>query len=150
MTVEELQEQFDTLRTLRIDRNQKKAAFDAAEKAWKKQQAKVRDIADDNHIKHQDTARGGYSVPAPTWFASVQDFGAFKRWAEKNQPSLLRLDKKVSKGMNELVRQRIEDGEPLPPGLGSYYRAPVKVLGIEDDEDEGGKGIAPSERDDND
>jgi hypothetical protein len=137
MTIKQLQAEFDKLRELRIKRNKAKAAFDKAEKAWRTQMMKVRDLADDNHIKHQDTAKGGYAVPAPTWYASIQDLNAFTRWAKVNAPGALpNLSKRATKPMHELVRQAIEDGEPLPPGLGSYFKAPVKVLGIEEDDDE--------------
>lgn len=136
MDVKQLQDEFDKLRVLRVEYLRADRARTKAEKAWKAQMMRVRDFAEDYGLKNMSTAQGNYQVPEPTWFAQVQDFGAFERWAEANEPGLLRRDHKVSKQMNELVRDRIEDGSPLPPGLGAYPRRPVKVMGLDLDDDD--------------
>jgi hypothetical protein len=61
-----------------------------------------------------------------TWYAAVQDRGALHAWAKANRPSLLRQEENKAL-LNALVRERIRDGQPLPPGLGAYPRKSVNV-----------------------
>lgn len=128
LTVKEVQAEFDKLRVLRDKRTAQKSAFTKADRAWHQQMAKVREIAEADGITGGlNTSKGAYEVPEATWYATFQDYGAFQKWAEKENPSLLRYDHHVSAQLNDLARQSIEDGTPLPPGLGAYPKAVVKV-----------------------
>lgn len=60
-------------------------------------------------------------VRAATTYGQVQDRADFVRWAEEEMPELV--EKKERKALiNEIVRERIDTGEPLPPGLGFYVK----------------------------
>lgn len=61
-----------------------------------------------------------YSV-AKTTYGSIQDRSEFVKWAEVHAPELL--ESKERKGLvHEIVRQRQDDGEDLPPGVGFYVK----------------------------
>lgn len=45
----------------------------------------------------------------------------FVKWAESNDPDLIQYKERGAE-LNSLVRQRLDDGEPLPPGVGFYDR----------------------------
>jgi hypothetical protein len=58
-------------------------------------------------------------VRAETVFGQVQDRSEFVAWAEENRPELLETKERKAL-VNELVREHLDDGAPLPPGLGFY------------------------------
>lgn len=60
-------------------------------------------------------------VPASTTYGQIQDRAEFIRWAEVHDDELLEV-KEISGRVNELVRQHLDDGTPLPPGCGFYVR----------------------------
>jgi hypothetical protein len=72
------------------------------------------------------TGVGALTAKDPTWYAAVQDFKAFEKWAQENRPSLLKRGENKSL-LNQLVRERIRDGQPMPPGIGAYPRKSVNV-----------------------
>lgn len=65
--------------------------------------------------------RGTNFVPASTEYAQVQDAPAFMVWARENQPELLE-EKPRKQLLNELIREHLDNGTPLPPGLTFYVR----------------------------
>lgn len=142
MTIKQVYKEFDILRDLKIDYNTKKAIFDEAEDKMKAQIARLRDIAEADGIsgrvkvRQPDGTEHVFEVPKPTWFATIQDWPAFKKWALKNRPGLIQDNTRVTKGMNELVRSYRDDGRPLPPGLGAAPRPTVKVFGLASIEEE--------------
>lgn len=139
LTVAQRDAELDKLRELRIARNYHKKVFDKADADVKAQEQKIREIAESDGTTGRITTRNGekYEIPEPTWYASIQDFDAFVKWAKRNQPGLLAYNKRVSQGMNQLVRGRIDDKKPLPPGLGSYPKQAIKVLGLKGEDDDG-------------
>lgn len=60
-------------------------------------------------------------VRAATTYGQVQDRSAFVTWAEENAPELVELKERKAL-INEIVRQCLEDGVPLPDGLGFYLK----------------------------
>ena len=56
-------------------------------------------------------------VPTTTIYAQVQDSDSFVAWAEEHDPTLLE-PKPRKDPLNELVREKLDNGESLPPGLG--------------------------------
>lgn len=60
-------------------------------------------------------------VRAATTYGQVQDRGAFVAWAEDERPELVELKERKAL-LNEIVRECLEDGVPLPPGLGFYVK----------------------------
>lgn len=57
--------------------------------------------------------------PTRTEYAKVQDKLRFIAWAKDNEPELLE-DKPRAGLLHDLVRRRLADNEPMPPGLGYY------------------------------
>jgi len=60
-------------------------------------------------------------VPQTTVYGQVQDREAFIQWAESTDESLLEPRERKAL-INELVREAIEQGAELPPGLGFYTK----------------------------
>jgi hypothetical protein len=60
-------------------------------------------------------------VPQTTIYGQVQDREAFIEWANATDESLLEPRERKAL-VNELVREAIEQGDPLPPGLGFYTK----------------------------
>lgn len=69
---------------------------------------------------------GNNFVPAATVYATVQDRAAFTEWALENDDQLVEY-KERGELINSLVRERQDNGEPLPPGLGFYTREYVSI-----------------------
>lgn len=68
----------------------------------------------------------GNFVRAETCYGQVQDSDELERWAVENMPELFE-PKPRKKLINELVRERLDAGEALPPGLGFYTDTYVSV-----------------------
>lgn len=138
LSVKQVHHQFEILRDYKIDYNTKKAAADAADARVKAQIEHLRDIAEADgltgrvKVKQEDGSTHIFEVPEPTWYAVIQDWPSFKRWALKNRESMIQDNTRVTKAMNELVREYRDDGRPLPPGLGAAPRPTVKVFGIKE------------------
>ncbi len=60
-------------------------------------------------------------VPVETSYGQVQDRSEFVAWAEDEMPELLETKERKAL-VNELVRERLDNGETLPPGLGFYVK----------------------------
>lgn len=59
-------------------------------------------------------------------YAQIQDRASFIEWAKVHEPDLVK-EAERSAELNALVRQRLDDNEPLPPGVGFYVRENVSV-----------------------
>lgn len=108
------------LRTLRGKRDRAKEKFDEAEAEFKSQQTHVFELMQANEVgsmKQGDTL----FVPAETPYAQVQDREAFVAWAKEQMPELVE-EKERKAVLNELIRERLDNGEELPPGVGFYVR----------------------------
>jgi hypothetical protein len=65
-------------------------------------------------------------VPSGTTYAQVQDSDEFIKWAEENDSQLIE-EKPRKELLNQLVRTYLDDGKPLPPGVGFYIREYVST-----------------------
>lgn len=63
---------------------------------------------------------------APQPYASIQDRDAFIEWARDNDASLVS-EKEEKRLLNALVRERVDNGEELPPGIGFYTKEIISV-----------------------
>lgn len=104
----------------------KAAATRAAERADKAKVA-FEDAQRKFYEQMQDEGIGSIKVdgtnfvPAQTTYGQIQDREAFIEWARENEPELVEYHER--KGLiNELVRERIETGAELPPGVGFYVK----------------------------
>ena len=109
----------------------KREASDLTGKAKKASQA--RDI----HIRHcfermedEDVqslkSSENLFVASSTEYGTVQDRGEFVQWAKENAPELI-AEKEEAGLLNALVRQKLADGQELPPGVGFYTKDNVAV-----------------------
>lgn len=69
---------------------------------------------------------GSNFVPAKTVYGQVQDRSEFVKWAEDNDPELLETKERKAL-INQLAREKIDNGEPLPPGLGHYEQRYISI-----------------------
>ena len=60
----------------------------------------------------------------PKVYGSISDKAAFVAWAEEHAPELIEPDPRMAL-VNELVRERIDNNEPLPPGVNWFTRESV-------------------------
>ncbi len=103
------------LRDLKVRRDEAKAEYSSIDKAFKAAQFKL--IERMKETGCEGIKQGGTNfVPAETIYGQVQDRTEFVAWAEENEPELLE-PKERKELINELVRQKLDDGQPLPPGL---------------------------------
>lgn len=59
-------------------------------------------------------------------YAQVQDRDAFVEWAKENEPELVQ-DKERKVELDKLVREKLDNGEALPPGVGFYTKHTISV-----------------------
>lgn len=60
-------------------------------------------------------------VRTETVYGQVQDRSEFVAWAEDNMSELLETKERKAL-VNEVIRERLDGGQELPPGLGFYVR----------------------------
>ncbi len=114
-----------TLRKLKreaseLDKRQKEAA-----KLAKALEIKVFERMEQDEVDSVKAA-GSNFVRAETVFASIQDREAFLDWAKSNDESLVK-ETEESALLNQLVREKLDNGETLPDGVGFYARRYVAV-----------------------
>lgn len=90
------------------------------ERQFKRAQQHLFDRMEDEEVEGIKY-RGTNFVPASTPYAQVQDESVFLEWARSNAPELLE-EKPIKGRLNEIVREHLDDGTPLPPGLIFYVR----------------------------
>lgn len=116
----ELHDQAKELRELKDYRDALKKQYEEADQQF---QIKQRDLLDrmDEEDVHGLKVDGTNFVPSETVYGQIQDRSEFVEWAEVHEPELL--EKKERKSLvNQKVREHLDDGKPLPPGLGFYVK----------------------------
>lgn len=115
-----LSKDLDKLDQLKRDEQTARAAYEDIKRSreqWEEHCIERMEAEDVQSMKRD----GVQFVMAETTFGNVQDRAEFVAWAEQNDESLVEL--KERKGLiNELVREKLDNGEPLPPGVGYYVR----------------------------
>jgi hypothetical protein len=106
----------------KADYDRKKAAASKAELAFKERQQKVYDRMEAEEAGSMTDRRLGVQFcPAETVYAQLQDRSEFVTWAKENDDELL-VEKENGELLNALVRACLDNGEPLPPGVGVRVR----------------------------
>lgn len=103
------------LREMKLARDEAKAQYEDLDKQFKSAQAELLERMEEEGCEGTKVD-GTNFVPTKTIYGQVQDRSAFVEWAQENEPELLE-PKERKELINELVRQKLDDGEPLPPGL---------------------------------
>jgi hypothetical protein len=119
-TTQTLSAQCDALRELKQERDEAKAVYDDL-----KTQHEIAELALIERMELEDAdghKTGGTNfIPVETPYAQVQDRESFVEWAKLHDEALI--EEKERKGnLNELVRERLDNGEGMPPGIGFYVK----------------------------
>jgi hypothetical protein len=72
---------------------------------------------------------GMHFSPQETHFAVVQDKQALVQWIKDHDDSIVE-DRLKQEELNHIVRTRLDNGEPLPPGLGFWTKDWVSTKGV--------------------
>lgn len=115
-----LQEDLLELRKLRADEKVKKDQYETAKTDRKEFEAKVMERME---IEKCESTRvdGTLFVPTSTTFGTVRDRTKFLEWARDEDESLFE-EKERAEILNQIVREKLDNEEPLPPGVGYYVR----------------------------
>lgn len=113
------------LAALKEKRDAAKAEHEALKEEYKEAQLSFLEDLEDEGAEGLK-ADGINFVPAETPYANVQDRAAFVAWAQENDPELIE-PRERGELINALIRRHIDDGDPLPPGLGFYVRKYVSM-----------------------
>lgn len=118
-----LQEEAEYVRSL------KQASTEARRLADEAKEAAV--LAEQEFFAHMESegvqsikVNGTLYVPQSTIYGQVQDRAEFMKWAEAEHPELIEPRERKAL-LNELVREALDRGDDLPPGLGWYDRSYV-------------------------
>lgn len=115
-----LGEDLRKLRELKLEEGDRKAAYEDIKKQRKEFEFRCMERMEQEHCDSHKTD-GTLFVPVETVYHSIQDRSAFVEWAKENDEELVE-DRERKELLNQLVRQRLDDGEELPPGVGFYTR----------------------------
>jgi hypothetical protein len=113
------------LKRLKDESSTANAKARAATEALNKFQAKVFARMEAEEVDSMKVS-GRNFVRSTTEYASIQDRDAFLVWARENDHSLY-AEREERRLLNQLVRERLDNGEELPPGIGFYVREIVSV-----------------------
>ena len=113
------------LKELREAKDEAKSAYEDATRAYK--------LAMDRMYQRMEAGEidgikvdGVNFIPSETVYANVQDREQFVKWAKENDTELIE-DKERKALLNALVRERLENGETLPDGVGFYVRENIAL-----------------------
>lgn len=121
-----IEEEIRELAYLKAEMRATAAAAAKAKLAYDKAHRALWDRMDATGVTRADVDGYAYSYNKAKVYGTVADKRAFYEWAvtEGNAPELFD-DEPREKLVNELVRQRIDNGEALPPGVNFYTRETV-------------------------
>lgn len=115
-----LAEEARDLRVLKAEASAAKKVHDAAKAAAAEAHQHLMDRMELEKVSSIGTG-GTLFVRAETIYGNVNDRQEFIKWAEENDPGLLKVTER-DELINTLARRHIDDGDPLPPGVGWYAK----------------------------
>lgn len=121
-----LTEDMEVLHALRKTASELKAEADGAKFDADKAEYELFQRMEQERVGSQRVDGIGNFVRAETEYAQVQDEAELLEWAEAEMPEIFE-QKPRKKILNEIVRERLNSGEPLPPGLGFYSKQYVSL-----------------------
>jgi hypothetical protein len=121
-----LEQEIRALRDLRDEKDRTKRAADKARMAYDIAHLALWERMDSTGVGSVKIDGTLYSQNKPKVYGTVADKEEFRRWAvdEGNAPELFEFDPRDAL-VNEFVRLRIDNGEPLPPGVNFYTKQTV-------------------------
>lgn len=121
-----LTEDMEVLHALRKTASELKAEADGAKADADRAEYELFQRMEQERCGSQRVDGIGNFVRAETEYAQVQDEAELLEWAEAEMPEIFE-QKPRKKILNEIVRERLNSGEPLPPGLGFYSKQYVSL-----------------------
>lgn len=121
---QKLSQMLEKLHELGKEKDRLSRELKDAERDFKQYQDKCIVMMERENVSSQKSG-GVQFVKSATVFAQVQDREEFIRWAEENDPTLTESRERKAI-LNALVREHIDNGEPLPPGVGHYEREVIR------------------------
>lgn len=120
-----LKQELISLRKLKREYSEAKRVSDTAKERFEAAQARLLERMEAEEVDSL-RADGTTFSPVEKVYASVQDRTDFVAWARDNEPELIE-DRERKELLNALVRERLDNGEPLPPGVGHYPRTYISM-----------------------
>lgn len=127
-----IQQDLEDLRALKLSAVRAKEYSDKLAREFKLKQHHIYERMRGQRVKSMNVNGINY-VRASTVYGQVQDEGAFLDWAAENRPDLT-VTKPYKKEVNALARECLNDGTPMPPGLGAYEDEYIQQRGGKADE----------------
>lgn len=111
-----LTEQCEHVRSLKLRASELKHEAEDAAREFKLAERELLDRFEAEGAAGHRTEDGVLFTKVKTIYSKIADRDAFVAWAEEHEPELLKTDER--KGLvHELVRERLDNGEDLPPGV---------------------------------
>lgn len=119
-----LEEEIRELARLRAEYVSAKAAADEAKLAYDIAHQALWERMDATEVHGVKIDGTNYIFNQPKPYGTVADKAEFVRWALENAPELVEYEPRQAL-VNERVRQAIDNGEELPPGVNFYTKKTV-------------------------
>jgi hypothetical protein len=129
----DLTERFNHLAKLKEQARLSQAAADLDKKEMKEFEQDLYALAQSKGCFGQRTTHGQFSLKA-TEYGTITDLEAFVEWAKEQdlEAEFLKVEEQAAR-VNELVRNALDTGTPLPPGVGFYTRQYISVTTPKED-----------------
>lgn len=126
-------DEFDHLAYLKAEAKRAQAAADDAKKRAKEFEAFLWQKYDEQQTYGLRTGMGRYELKQTT-YGTITDYAEFKAWVEENDLSdeYLKTTEESAR-LNELVRERLDTSQELPPGVSYYHRRYISHTGNKED-----------------
>lgn len=125
MTDTTLSEDLLALRDLKAKRDTATASAKQLDVDYKKEQRRLMDRMEAEGASGHKADNTTFT-PVTKEYGTVQDRSVFVTWALEHEPELVEY-KERGEQLNALVRQRLDDGEELPPGIWFYEREYISM-----------------------
>lgn len=116
----ELTNKLKELRKVRTARDKANAKYEDLARDYSRLEAELFALMEAEDMSSAKVGGVQY-VRAATTYAQVQDKSALIAWAEEHDPELIAPAPRKAL-LNQKVRECLDNGEPLPPGLGVYEK----------------------------
>jgi hypothetical protein len=131
---EQIASQFRRLVELRESRDQTKTAAESAEKEYRDYEAELFDELRDSPLEGTTRLDLGGNIgvvaftPRETTFGRIIDAAAAVEYFEENGQTEEMLKPQIGKGkLNERVRELLEQGKKMPPGVDFYANRGITI-----------------------
>lgn len=124
----EFASKFNHLAELRKKADEDKAAADASKEALSEYQAELYEELEEAGIRGRHTFKFGKFQRASTTYGQVLDKKTAIESLKKLGYADAIIEESIAKGrLNEIVRDLLEAGKPLPDGIGSYEQKRIQI-----------------------